>query len=42
MGVRLMLIVAGLGTSVVTVRALGVEGRGEYYGAVTLAGIVAE
>lgn len=41
-GVRLLLIAAGLGTSVLTVRALGVEGRGVYYGATTVAGIVAQ
>ncbi len=39
---RIVLIVAGVFTSVLTARALGVEGRGEYFYIVTLAGLATQ
>lgn len=35
-------MIAGLGSSVVSARALGAEGRGQYYAVITLAAIVAQ
>ena len=42
MAARIAAMAAGIGGSVITARLLGAEGRGKYYAAVTLAGIVAQ
>lgn len=39
---RVLVLAAGLAASIVTARTLGVEGRGQYYAVVTLAGIIAQ
>lgn len=41
-GSRVAIIAVGLTTSIITARALGAEGRGEYFAVMTLAGIIAQ
>ena len=41
-GARVIILAAGLGASIVTARALGPDGRGQYYALTTVAAIVAQ